>query len=166
MLPAEITFKITTEPDRNRLRDVDLKSFHTPWTHSEWQEAGNQPRTYLGVVELKGVLIGFALWQRNPEPSEVNLRRLAVRPDCQGSGIGTYLLQQMENHARKIKLQWACAVALELWCSGGRDVGAWLRANGYRAYTPLLPNYAIVDGVSVDAIPFKKELTNECFINC
>jgi len=88
---AQVCLRPASERDVEAITAVDWAAFTPYWRYSE-ATMRRKVRTspYFTVAELAGEIVGYA--EGEVHPPQAHLNRIAVHPDHQGCGIGTFLL--------------------------------------------------------------------------
>jgi GNAT superfamily N-acetyltransferase len=121
--------------DLNYIFDIDLKCFEDYLSIDGWLEylEGNYS---LLVAIVKGLPVGVIVWQDNI------IKRIAVKPANRGNGVGSQLLQAVENSLVQKGFDLVMINVPESMCCPGQphDVSHWLSERKFLA-----------DGVEKDA---------------
>ncbi|KPK52836.1 MAG: hypothetical protein AMS22_08425 [Thiotrichales bacterium SG8_50] len=147
--------------DITYLKDIDLKSYHYPWSLDEWMVVGSDETYHWCVAVLKAEPIGYAVWQDHPRA--VELHRLAVKPSERNRGAGTSLMQYICDYARRNYYPRVEVTVPEINCLPGDpdDVSAWLLKQGFKAELPILREHVRRYGRLVDCFVFARSMVNE-----
>ncbi len=83
-----------SERDLDEIVAIEKASFSNPWTRQMYlRELQNPDVSFLYVLRLQGAIAAFcSFWL---VLDEIHINNLAVRPDFQGQGLGTALLQHV-----------------------------------------------------------------------
>jgi GNAT superfamily N-acetyltransferase len=106
------------------------------------------------VAVIRGEPIGFAVFI--PVEGDVDILRLGVKPCHRRQGIGTRLLDYIQDFAKEQKSLRMTMTIAEIFCDPGHpdDVSVWLSAYGFRTEPPLIKEYAYMYGQWVDGFRF------------
>ncbi len=100
-LPAGITLRQMTAGDLPQVVEVDAAAFEPLWRNSlDALIAAFSQSVYASVAEAPSGLVGYQLSTGNPLGA--HLARLAVRPEMQGQGIATGLVDDLIRHVHPL----------------------------------------------------------------
>lgn len=97
---AEITVRPMRKGDVDRVYEIEVKSFRTPWSkHSLQGELKNDVARYM-LLEEDGLVVAYGgMWVLFDESHMTNI---AVHPDFRGKGYGRMLFVAMMAEAEKM----------------------------------------------------------------
>lgn len=97
---AEITVRPMRKGDIDRVYEIEVKSFRTPWSkHSLQGELKNDVAHYM-LLEEDGLVVAYGgMWVLFDESHMTNI---AVHPDFRGKGYGRMLFVAMMAEAEKL----------------------------------------------------------------
>jgi ribosomal-protein-alanine N-acetyltransferase len=88
--------------DVNPVTAIENASFGAPWRQASFARAVADPHHSFFVAELDGRLVGYAgMWV---EGNQAHIAKVAVTEGYRRRGIGSALLQQLLDHARRLGL--------------------------------------------------------------
>lgn len=140
--------------DLNYLLDIDLKCFEDSLSLEEWKIFLNDTSCNVLVGTLKGAPVGLIVWK------DSTILKLAVKPVYRHKGIGTKLLNSVENILIQHGYgQISIDVSESLCCPGKPiDVSSWLLSRKFKA-DKIYKETAIFCGQKEDTIHFVKLLS-------
>jgi len=141
--------KITSpnsKEDFNKYYELRWRILRKPWNQKQGTEKdSDEDSSYHLMAMDKNTVTGVARLQ-NISPSEAQLRYMAVDDKHNGRGIGTAIVQSMEDHARKNNIHYIMLHARE------NAVGFYEKLG----YTLLEKSYLLFD--CIQHYKMKKEL--------
>ncbi len=154
MLPAVRGAQIR---DINYLVDIDIKSYHFPWSVDTWRRFAASKSCNILLASVKAEPIAVCAWRTCGKDAEI--MKLATKPDFRNLGAAIGLLRMME----ATELQEVGIVVPEINCFPGHpdDVSRWLSARGYRAIAPIIKDRFHMYGKYYDGFKFTKSLKRE-----
>jgi ribosomal-protein-alanine N-acetyltransferase len=81
------------QPDLDEMMEIEVKVFPTPWSRSSYEELAPLSSIKIWVAKIEEELVGYMLYQFWGD--EMELHSIAVKPEHQGRGIGTMLMDHM-----------------------------------------------------------------------
>ncbi|HWQ47009.1 MAG TPA: GNAT family N-acetyltransferase [Longilinea sp.] len=96
-LPNGFTLRIMKPEDLPAVTELDLLAFQPLWRYSlETITLAYHQEAYATVIERGGEIIGYQL--STASVASAHLARLAVNPNCQRQGLGSYLVADLLEH--------------------------------------------------------------------
>lgn len=143
--------------DINYLVDIDIKSYHFPWSVDKWRKFTVDKTCAILLASVKAEPMAVCAWKKCGNNAEI--MRLATKPAFRNLGAATALLYAMESS----ELQEIVIVVPEINCFPGHpdDVSKWLLARDYRAVAPILKDHFHMYGKYYDGFKFTKSLSEE-----
>lgn len=101
MLNRSFILRKMTPQDIDEVMQIEQKSFTLPWSRESYMgELKNNFATYL-VCDYEGEIVGYGgIWVVF---EEAHITNVAIDPDFRQSGMGTALMQELEQVARNKK---------------------------------------------------------------
>lgn len=134
--------------------------FREAWTRRQVEDSLLTPSTYLLLANAQGdscdvheQAAGFVLARQAAD--EIELLLIAVRPECRGRGLGRRLLARFLESAER---RAASKVFLEMRANNPAD--EFYRKSGFEQIGVRRDYYRTLDGTTIDAITFAKNLKN------
>lgn len=134
--------------------------FREAWTRRQVEDSLLTPSTYLLLANAQGEscdvheqAAGFVLARQAAD--EIELLLIAVRPECRGRGLGRRLLARFLESAER---RAASKVFLEMRANNPAD--EFYRKSGFEQIGVRRDYYRTLDGTTIDAITFAKNLKN------
>lgn len=134
--------------------------FREAWTRRQVEDSLLTPSTYLLLANAQGdscdvheQAAGFVLARQAAD--EIELLLIAVRPECRGRGLGRRLLARFLESAER---RAASKVFLEMRANNPAD--EFYRKSGFEQIGVRRDYYRTLDGMTIDAITFAKNLKN------
>lgn len=139
--------------DLHHLIDIDLKCFEDTLLMEEWRDYLDSELGEMLICVLNHVPAGYIIWKHN------QLLRLAVKPASSYLGLGTRLLQAVENILIRRGSESIVIDVPESLCSPGQphDTSEWLLHKGFKA-TKVNHSSATFCGHTEDSFSFTKML--------
>ena len=143
--------------DINYLVDIDIKSYHFPWSVDKWRKFAGDKTCSILLAMIKVEPVAVCAWKKSGKDAEI--LRLATKPAYRGLGAGSLLLHAMES----TDLQEVTVIVPEINCFPGHpdDISAWLLARGFRASAPILKDHFHMYNKHYDGFKFAKFLGGE-----
>lgn len=140
--------------DINYLIDIDIKSYHFPWSVNKWRKFAENKVCSILLATIKAEPIAVCAWRKSGKVAEI--LRLGTKPAYRGLGAASLLLNVMESP----ELQEVTMIVPEINCFPGHpdDVSAWLLLRGYQATVPILKKHFHMYGKQYDGFKFVKFL--------
>lgn len=79
--------------DLDQMMEIEVRVFTAPWTRSSYEELAPLDTIAIWVAKLGDELVGYMLYQFCGD--EMELHSIAVKPEMQGRGIATMLMDHM-----------------------------------------------------------------------
>lgn len=134
--------------------------FREAWTRRQVEDSLLTPSTYLLLANAQGdscdvheQAAGFVLARQAAD--EIELLLIAVRPECRGRGLGRRLLARFLESAER---RAASKVFLEMRANNPAE--EFYRKSGFEQIGVRRDYYRTLDGTTIDAITFAKNLKN------
>jgi GNAT superfamily N-acetyltransferase len=136
--------------DINYLIDIDIKSYHFPWSVGQWRKFAGGKMCSILLATIKAEPVAVCAWKKSGKDAEI--LRLATKPAYRGLGAASLLLYTVES----TKLQKVSIIIPEINCFPGQpdDISAWLLSRGYQATVPILKDYFHMYGKHYDGFKF------------
>lgn len=94
------------EPNAELLEEVvklDLHQFGRPWTRKKWAETVlDQNKALFALVNEKGELLGFSLWQLSAPENLSHLLKIHVEQAQRRKGLGSHLLLRSQERLAEL----------------------------------------------------------------
>jgi ribosomal-protein-alanine N-acetyltransferase len=99
-LPSPARIRPAVPADYDTIVEVDSAAFRPPWQISAAVARRAMAQAcWLTLAECQGQIVGYQL--TTPTANGAHLARLAVRPECQGQGLGAALVVDMIEQCRR-----------------------------------------------------------------
>ncbi|MBI3789827.1 MAG: ribosomal protein S18-alanine N-acetyltransferase [Gemmatimonadetes bacterium] len=93
MSTTAMAIRVATPADLDAVLAIEQASFSDPWTRGSFRSLLGGPHVYFPVLEVEGVLAGYAIALFAADEGE--LANLAVAPAWRGRGLGERLLDDV-----------------------------------------------------------------------
>lgn len=139
--------------DLNYLLDIDLKCFEDNWTLDEWRHQLMICNNSIFVATQGNTPVGYVLW------CDEEITRIAVKPTYRHMGLGSKLLDAVEDELRRQGHTNVTINVPESLCCPRKpiDVSIWLIKRVFRARSMKIDGVTFC-GVKEDLICFGKVL--------
>lgn len=105
------------------IKDIDGKSFEWYWCDDKWKDV---QKYIVKVWRENGIIKGFSVFQLTGE--YISILKLAVHPRWRGNGIGTALLKDVEETAKRHEIKLLSIIINEF-----NEIGInWSSRKGFR----------------------------------
>lgn len=118
---------------------IENRSFHEPWTESEFHEYRRRENCVGLIAEHNGQIVGYAIYVL--EATQISLANLAVDPDFRLHGIGRQIVEKLKLKMKKQTRTKIVAVMPEN--VAGSQI--FLRQTGFTCVATLTPSDAEPD---------------------
>jgi ribosomal protein S18 acetylase RimI-like enzyme len=146
--------------DRTQLIDIDIKCFDDVWPSEDWVHWMKEDRVvfiseiYSPTPGVFPQLVGFVACILLSDG--IAIEKIGVKPNHRRQGVAADLLYEI-NHKAESR-EWPHVVTLtvpETFLSPGcpDDISGWIIKSGFKAKTPLQPDYFYINGDSIDGVP-------------
>jgi len=149
--PSNVEIKHAVWEDQDVLYDIDLKCFDDVWAKEYWLH-WFQDFKVVYIALIAGVPVGLAACEQSNQ--DIKIEKIGVKPRYRRLGVSRSLLLavhlQSLNYDNYVPMR---MVVPEPWLYPGSDnISGWIKHIGFKATTPLLPDYFCINGVEMDGV--------------
>ena len=155
---SKLTIRHAQLIDKTILHDIDLKCFDEFWDENYWVQWFNETRAVL-IVEVGGKPAGFVVGELNKDGFAIE--KIGVKNPYRLLGVSRMLLAGCEDLITQCPLKPKIHLSVpEPWLYDCYDcIVGWIKAVGFKAKLPYLPNYFHINDVDMDGVRCELEVT-------
>jgi ribosomal-protein-alanine N-acetyltransferase len=121
------TIRWLVRSDLPAVLPIEQASFHVPWSEEDFLAELRDKRTIGLVADIDGRVVGYVVYEMTKQA--IQIRNLAVHPDCRRQGIGTAFIEKLMG--KLCQSRRSCMSML--LCDRNTPGHLFLRACGFRA---------------------------------
>jgi len=157
---SKLTIRAAQRLDQAALFDIDLKCFDNPWEESYWDQWFSDTRAIL-IVEVDKKSAGFVVGELIKDGFVIE--KLGVTSPYRRIGVSRMLLAGCEDLTIQCPDKPSIYLAIpEPWLYDCYDcIVEWIKAVGFKATLPYLPDYFNINGETMDGVKCVLEIEDQ-----